>query len=174
MVCSCASKQAAPRAGFFVWPSIGAATSAWAPHATSAVYTWRIDVQARNGSIIGQKHRQGVFARNLNVPTSLVSQGARRAPPDRHRCQVAVAGEAQGSPGNRVNKRRETKDVAVTESSGTVFADLGFAEPEEELTRRNSRATSARSWSVGASPRLPRRHCWASINRRSLRCLTGV
>jgi predicted XRE-type DNA-binding protein len=32
-------------------------------------------------------------------------------------------------------KKRETKAVAVTESSGNVFADLGFAEPEEELTK---------------------------------------
>ena len=26
-------------------------------------------------------------------------------------------------------------DVAVTEGSGNVFADLGFADPEEELTK---------------------------------------
>jgi predicted XRE-type DNA-binding protein len=34
-----------------------------------------------------------------------------------------------------VGKRRETKDIAVTAGSGNVFADLGFAEPEEELTK---------------------------------------
>jgi predicted XRE-type DNA-binding protein len=32
-------------------------------------------------------------------------------------------------------KKRETKDIAVTEGSGNVFADLGFVEPEEELTK---------------------------------------
>jgi predicted XRE-type DNA-binding protein len=31
-------------------------------------------------------------------------------------------------------KKRRTK-IPVTASSGNVFADLGFAEPEEELTR---------------------------------------
>jgi predicted XRE-type DNA-binding protein len=31
-------------------------------------------------------------------------------------------------------KKRETK-IAVTPSSGNVFADLGFAEPEEELAK---------------------------------------
>ncbi len=32
-----------------------------------------------------------------------------------------------------VKKRKG--DIAVTASSGNVFADLGFAEPEEELTK---------------------------------------
>lgn len=32
-------------------------------------------------------------------------------------------------------KRRAAETIAVTESSGNVFADLGFAEPEEELTK---------------------------------------
>ena len=32
-------------------------------------------------------------------------------------------------------KRREAGDNSVTESSGNVFADLGFPEPEEELTK---------------------------------------
>ena len=32
-------------------------------------------------------------------------------------------------------KKRGTEDIPVTESSGNVFADLGFAEPEEELTK---------------------------------------
>jgi predicted XRE-type DNA-binding protein len=32
-------------------------------------------------------------------------------------------------------KKREPKDICVTEGSGNVFADLGFAEPEEELTK---------------------------------------
>jgi predicted XRE-type DNA-binding protein len=31
-------------------------------------------------------------------------------------------------------KKRES-DITVTPSSGNVFADLGFAEPEEELTK---------------------------------------
>src|SRR5258707_6090418 len=31
-------------------------------------------------------------------------------------------------------KKRETK-IPVTASSGNVFADLGFAEPDEELTK---------------------------------------
>ena len=31
-------------------------------------------------------------------------------------------------------KKRET-EVTVTPSSGNVFADLGFAEPEEELAK---------------------------------------
>ncbi len=31
-------------------------------------------------------------------------------------------------------KKQET-DIAVTPSSGNVFADLGFADPEEELTK---------------------------------------
>lgn len=30
-------------------------------------------------------------------------------------------------------KKREVRDILVMESSGNVFADLGFAEPEEEL-----------------------------------------
>jgi predicted XRE-type DNA-binding protein len=35
-----------------------------------------------------------------------------------------------------MGKRREAKeDIAVTPSTGNVFADLGFAEPEEELTK---------------------------------------
>jgi predicted XRE-type DNA-binding protein len=35
-----------------------------------------------------------------------------------------------------VKKRKARKaDLAVTASSGNVFADLGFAEPEEELTK---------------------------------------
>jgi len=34
-----------------------------------------------------------------------------------------------------MGKRRETKAIAVIESSGNVFADLGFSDPEEELTR---------------------------------------
>src|SRR5262245_15938909 len=34
-----------------------------------------------------------------------------------------------------MGKKRETKDIAVTASSGNVFADLGFPEPEEELTK---------------------------------------
>ena len=32
-----------------------------------------------------------------------------------------------------VKKRR--REIAVTASSGNVFADLGFAEPEDELTK---------------------------------------
>ncbi len=32
-------------------------------------------------------------------------------------------------------RRREAEENAVTESSGNVFADLGFAEPEEELVK---------------------------------------
>ncbi len=31
--------------------------------------------------------------------------------------------------------RRGTKEIPVTASSGNVFADLGFEEPEEELTK---------------------------------------
>lgn len=31
--------------------------------------------------------------------------------------------------------RKRTGDIKVTPSSGNVFADLGFAEPEEELAR---------------------------------------
>jgi predicted XRE-type DNA-binding protein len=34
-----------------------------------------------------------------------------------------------------MGKRRETKDIAVTASSGNVFADLGLPEPAEELTK---------------------------------------
>jgi predicted XRE-type DNA-binding protein len=35
-----------------------------------------------------------------------------------------------------VKKRKARKaDIPVTASSGNVFADLGFAEPEEELTK---------------------------------------
>jgi predicted XRE-type DNA-binding protein len=35
-----------------------------------------------------------------------------------------------------VKKRKAQKaDIPVTASSGNVFADLGFAEPEEELTK---------------------------------------
>jgi len=32
-------------------------------------------------------------------------------------------------------RKREAKDIVVTEGSGNVFADLGFAEPEQELTK---------------------------------------
>jgi predicted XRE-type DNA-binding protein len=32
-------------------------------------------------------------------------------------------------------KRQVTTEIPVTPSSGNVFADLGFAEPEEELTK---------------------------------------
>lgn len=32
-------------------------------------------------------------------------------------------------------KKRGAEAIPVTESSGNVFADLGFAEPEEELTK---------------------------------------
>lgn len=32
-------------------------------------------------------------------------------------------------------RKRKVQDIGVTESSGNVFADLGFAEPEEELTK---------------------------------------
>ena len=32
-------------------------------------------------------------------------------------------------------KRRQARGIPVTENSGNVFADLGFAEPEEELTK---------------------------------------
>src|SRR5271169_3011055 len=32
-------------------------------------------------------------------------------------------------------KKRESKNIPVTASSGNVFADLGFTEPEEELTK---------------------------------------
>ncbi len=32
-------------------------------------------------------------------------------------------------------QRRAAQDIGVTESSGNVFADLGFPEPEEELTK---------------------------------------
>jgi len=32
-------------------------------------------------------------------------------------------------------KKREAGDIPVTESSGNAFADLGFAEPEDELTK---------------------------------------
>ena len=32
-------------------------------------------------------------------------------------------------------EKRRARDIAVTERSGNVFADLGFAEPEEELTK---------------------------------------
>ena len=31
--------------------------------------------------------------------------------------------------------KKRKADIAVTASSGNVFADLGFAEPEEELTK---------------------------------------
>jgi predicted XRE-type DNA-binding protein len=31
--------------------------------------------------------------------------------------------------------RKRKPDIPVTTSSGNVFADLGFAEPEEELTK---------------------------------------
>lgn len=31
--------------------------------------------------------------------------------------------------------RKRTSDIKVTPSSGNVFADLGFAEPEEELAK---------------------------------------
>ena len=35
-----------------------------------------------------------------------------------------------------VKKRsRQFENIGVTEGSGNVFADLGFAEPEEELTK---------------------------------------
>jgi len=33
-----------------------------------------------------------------------------------------------------MGKQKES-DIQVTPSSGNVFADLGFAEPEEELTK---------------------------------------
>ena len=36
-----------------------------------------------------------------------------------------------------------TDEIAVTRGSGNVFADLGFANPEEELSRRSSCARSA-------------------------------
>jgi len=40
--------------------------------------------------------------------------------------------------------------IAVAAGFGNVFADLGVAEPEEELARRNSRPTSGRrSGAVG-------------------------
>ena len=32
-------------------------------------------------------------------------------------------------------KKREIAGILVTESSGNVFADLGFTQPEEELTK---------------------------------------
>ena len=32
-------------------------------------------------------------------------------------------------------KKRGAQEIGVTEGSGNVFADLGFAEPEEELTK---------------------------------------
>jgi len=34
-----------------------------------------------------------------------------------------------------MGKRREAKVILVTESSGNVFADLGFSDPEEELAK---------------------------------------
>ena len=33
------------------------------------------------------------------------------------------------------NKKKQEPDIPVTPNSGNVFADLGFAEPEEELTK---------------------------------------
>jgi hypothetical protein len=44
----------------------------------------------------------------------------------------------------------------VTASSGNVFADLGFANPEEEFSRPSSFANSAESSNVGSLLR-PRR-----------------
>lgn len=38
--------------------------------------------------------------------------------------------------------KRHQDRVAVTESTGNVFADLGLPEPEEELARRRSPVTS--------------------------------
>jgi predicted XRE-type DNA-binding protein len=32
-------------------------------------------------------------------------------------------------------RKREAKDIVVTEGSGNLLADVGFAEPEEELTK---------------------------------------
>ena len=32
-------------------------------------------------------------------------------------------------------RKREAKDIPVTQGSGNVFADLGFAAPEEELNK---------------------------------------
>jgi len=47
-------------------------------------------------------------------------------------------------------KKRETK-IPVTASSGNVFADLGFSDPEEELTKAQLAS-----------------HIWRAINRRRL------
>ena len=45
-------------------------------------------------------------------------------------------------------KKSKTPVTAVTASSGNVFADLGFAEPEEELTKAQLAARFAKSSSV--------------------------
>lgn len=41
--------------------------------------------------------------------------------------------------------KKQEPDIPVTPSSGNVFADLGFAEPEEELTKAPGDARGFRS-----------------------------
>jgi hypothetical protein len=45
--------------------------------------------------------------------------------------------------------KKQQPETSVTPSSGNVSADLGFADPEEELTRPSSPATSGKSSTAG-------------------------
>lgn len=72
--------------------------------------------------------------------------------------------------------KKQKPGIAVTPGSGNVFADLGFAEPEEELTkaqlashirqvikrRRLTQVAATRSW-ASISPRY--RHCSTVVSR---------
>jgi hypothetical protein len=57
-----------------------------------------------------------------------------------------------------------SNDKKVTVGSGNVFADLGFANPEEELLKASLFAKSGRLLNAASLPKLRLRLCLASSN----------
>jgi hypothetical protein len=63
-----------------------------------------------------------------------------------------------------VKKRKA--EIAVTASSGNVFADLDFAEPEEELTKAQLASHIRQAIKRRRLTKSPPRESWASTSRR--------
>jgi predicted XRE-type DNA-binding protein len=64
-------------------------------------------------------------------------------------------------------------EIPVTPSSGNVFADLGFAEPEEELTKAQLASHIRQIIRRRRLTRMAAAALMASTSPRSRRCSTG-
>ena len=88
-----------------------------------AVYTVRFAGAVYVLHAFKKKSRRGIATPKAEL--GLIEQRLKRAKADYE----------QWSRSDRINPDEAGTEIPVTPSSGNVFADLGFAEPEEELTK---------------------------------------